>query len=133
MYTLATEGSQGITANFDPRDKGSDGLMTNENFYLAVQMDIQPEKEEIFHQIYREEHMRFMLEVPGITSVQRLESLHTHPKHLALYQIASPDVLDSPEYLLARDTGRWPSDVRPFTSNRARHIYRTIDFRSVGD
>jgi hypothetical protein len=44
---------------------------------------------------------------------------------VAIYEIDSPDVLLSKEWAAAAEKGRWPSEVRPFTSNR-RHIVRKV-------
>ena len=44
---------------------------------------------------------------------------------MAIYEIDSPDVLLSKEWAEAEEKGRWPSEVRPFTSNR-RHIVRKV-------
>ena len=43
--------------------------------------------------------------------------------YVAIYEIDSPDVLLSAEWAEAAEKGRWPSEVRPFTSNRS-HIVR---------
>ena len=44
---------------------------------------------------------------------------------VATYEIDSPAVLLSKEWAEAAEKGRWPSEVRPFTSNR-RHIVRKV-------
>ena len=44
---------------------------------------------------------------------------------MAIYEIDSPDVLLSKEWAEAAEKGRWPCEVRPFTSNR-RHIVRKV-------
>ena len=49
----------------------------------------------------------------------------SEPNYVAIYEIESPDVLLSKEWAAAAEKGRWPSEVRPFTSNR-RHIVRKV-------
>ena len=49
----------------------------------------------------------------------------SEPHYVAIYEIESPDVLLSKEWAVAAEKGRWPSEVRPFTSNR-RHIVRKV-------
>ena len=49
----------------------------------------------------------------------------SEPSYVAIYEIDSPDVLLSKEWAEAAEKGRWPSEVRPFTSNR-RHIVRKV-------
>jgi hypothetical protein len=47
------------------------------------------------------------------------------PSYVAIYEIDSPDVLLSREWAAAVEKGRWPSEVRPHTSNR-RHVVRKV-------
>jgi hypothetical protein len=47
------------------------------------------------------------------------------PKHSAIYEIESPEVLVSREWGEAVEAGRWPDQVRPHTSNR-RHTLRKV-------
>ena len=39
----------------------------------------------------------------------------------------SPEVLKSPEWADAVEQGRWPSEVRPYTSNRRHVLYRVME------
>ena len=45
------------------------------------------------------------------------------PRYSAIYEIESPDVLTSDAWASAVDQGRWPDEVRPYTTNR-RHVLR---------
>jgi len=80
------------------------------------------------------------LKVPGVLSITRTVMApltlalggetktivaENEPKHTAIYEIDSPDVLVSAEWAQACEKGRWASDVRPFTSNR-RHVLRKV-------
>ena len=47
------------------------------------------------------------------------------PTYTAIYEIDSPHVLTSAAWAAAVEMGRWPKEVRPFTSNR-RHIVRKV-------
>jgi len=49
----------------------------------------------------------------------------SEPHYVAIYEIDNPDVLLSKEWAEAAEQGCWPSEVRPFTSNR-RHVVRKI-------
>ena len=40
------------------------------------------------------------------------------PNYTAIYEIDSPDVLSSAAWAAAGELGRWPGEVRPYTSNR---------------
>ncbi len=50
--------------------------------------------------------------------------VENQPKHHALYQLESPEVLTSPGWAEAGDSGRWPGQVRPFTQNRRHALLR---------
>jgi hypothetical protein len=43
-----------------------------------------------------------------------------------MYEIASPQVLVSPEWAHAGEAGRWPSQGRPFTRNRRHRFYKIL-------
>ena len=84
--------------------------------------------------------MPLLKKVPGVGAVTRMK---TEPaafniggerkvldgagqaNYVAIYEIDSPAVLLSKEWAAAGEKGRWPKEVRPFTSNR-RHIVRKV-------
>lgn len=109
-------------------------------YVLIVSMDVEPEKEALFNEVYEREHIPHLLEVPGVVSVTRFtrEPLilsmagqqHTlvaegEPKYSAVYEIESPEVLVSQAWADAVERGRWPQEVRPYTTNR-RHVLRKV-------
>ena len=101
-------------------------------------MDVDPDKEALFDEVYDTEHVPNLLRVPGVRSVTRMEGepfavsiggeekrlSHDGPRHVALYEIDGPHVLVSKEWAAAVEAGRWPSEVRPFTRNRRHALYR---------
>ena len=111
-------------------------------FLLAVQMDVRPDHEDLFQDIYDNEHAPNLLQVPGVRSVRRFRradvlsmavggAVHElkfpgEPVFSALYEIDSPDVLTSEAWSRAVDLGRWSSAVRPFTSNRRYTLHQRI-------
>ncbi len=48
-----------------------------------------------------------------------------HPRYTAIYEIDSPDVLMTAAWAEAGEKGRWPAEVRPYTSNR-QHVVRKV-------
>jgi hypothetical protein len=109
-------------------------------YLFTASMDVEPDKEALFNEVYDREHVPNLLKVPGVISVTRmtLEPLtlgiggeqrrivvEGEPKHSAIYEIESPEVLLSKEWAAAVEAGRWPDQVRPHTSNR-RHILRKV-------
>ena len=109
-------------------------------YLFMVSMDVMKEKEALFNEVYDTEHVPLLLKVPGVRAVSRMKTELAavtiggerkvldgggEPHYVALYEINSPDVLLSQEWAEAAEQGRWPSEVRPFTSNR-RHVVRKI-------
>jgi len=115
--------------------------MAKEGKYLfVVSMDVDADKEDLFNEVYDKEHIPYLVEVPGVFSVTRLEKepltmsiggeqrtidMEDEPKYTAIYEIDSPDVLVSETWAAAVERGRWSSEVRPYTSNR-RHVLRRV-------
>ncbi len=108
------------------------------NYLFIVSMDVTPEKEALFNEVYDTEHVPLLLKVPGVRAVTRWKTEPaafmlggerkpldggTAARYVAIYEIDSPDVLLSREWAEAVEKGRWASGVRPFTSNRS-HIVR---------
>ena len=110
------------------------------NYVFMASMDVDPDKEALFNEVYDAEHVPNLLKVPGVRGVTRLK---TEPAafniggerkvldgggqatYLALYELDSPDVLLSKEWAEAGEKGRWPKEVRPYTTNRS-HIVRKV-------
>jgi hypothetical protein len=118
-----------------------DVIMPNTAKYLfVVSMDVAPDKEDLFNEVYDSEHIPYLTSVPGVVSATRstLEPLTMmlagekqtigsgdEPKYSVTYAIESPGVLLSDAWAAAGERGRWPTEVRPHTTNR-RHILRRI-------
>jgi len=108
-------------------------------YLFMVSMDVAPEKEALFNEVYDEEHIPNLLAVPGVLGVSRLkgqpfavsiggerkEMPAASPVYTAIYELASPEVLVSDAWAQAVEAGRWPGEVRPFTTNR-RHVLAKV-------
>ena len=110
------------------------------NYLFFVSMDVEPEKEALFNEVYDTEHVRLLLKVPGVVSVTRCVDepfdvviggerkrvvADGEPRYTAIYGLESPDVLVSEAWSRAVDEGRWPGEVRPYTHNR-RHVLKKV-------
>ncbi len=112
----------------------------NAKFLFTASMDIDPDKEALFNDVYDTEHVPKLMKVPGVLAVYR----HTlaplkismggevktivaegEPKYSAMYELESADVLLSDAWAAAIEEGRWPAQVRPYTRNR-RHTLRKL-------
>ena len=67
--------------------------------FLLVLMQPPPAFEEEFNAWYDNEHIPERLSVPGFETGLRFVSAFGHPRYLAMYDLAKPEVLESPEYL----------------------------------
>jgi hypothetical protein len=109
--------------------------------YLFISsMDIDPDKEDLFNEVYDTEHIPNILKVPGVISIRRfaLEPVDAgdstqdrnynpddEPRYSAIYEIEDPQIMVSDAWAEAAELGRWPTEVRPFTKNR-RHVLRRV-------
>ncbi len=108
-------------------------------YLFIASMDVEPDKEALFNDVYNNEHCPLLSQVPGVVSIARFEIqpltmimggetrtivVENQPKHHALYQLESPEVLVSQAWADAVDSGRWPDQVRPYTQNRRHALLR---------
>ncbi len=109
-------------------------------FLFTASMDVEPDKESLFNEVYDTEHIPALLKVPGLLAVTRFTlapltmsiggELKTivaegEPKYSATYELENAEVLSSPAWAKAVEEGRWPAQVRPYTRNR-RHTLRKV-------
>lgn len=106
------------------------------SYLFIASMDVDPEKEELFNEVYDQEHVPQLLQVPGVIAVTRLkgepfavniggerrEMPAESPVYSAIYEIESPEVLTSDAWAEAVEAGRWPGEVRPYTRNRNHRL-----------
>jgi hypothetical protein len=103
-------------------------------YLFIVSMDVAKDKEELFNEVYDTEHVPLLSKVPGVRGVTAAFNIAGErkvldgagaPTYVAIYEIDSPDVLLSREWAEAGEKGRWPKEVRPYTTNR-HHIVRQV-------
>ena len=109
-------------------------------YLFTASMDVDPEKEVLFNEVYDTEHVPNLLRVPGVLAVARSTlaplrmsiggevkaiAAEGEPKYSAVYELESAEVLTSPAWAEAVEQGRWPAQVRPYTRNR-RHTLRKL-------
>jgi hypothetical protein len=111
------------------------------NWIFTASMDVDPDKEAIFNEVYDTEHIPYLRKVPGVVSATRckLDTLRVTmggetktvdstgvPRYACILELTSPDVLTSPAFAQAVDAGRWPTQVRPFTRNRHHTLHEVM-------
>jgi hypothetical protein len=110
-------------------------------YLLSAAMDVEPGKDAIFNELYNDDHIRLLRQVPGVVSVARFKTeeltlvigggrrtivVDNEPAYRALWEIESPDVLTSGAWAKAVDSGRWPTEGRPLTTNRRFTLHRRV-------
>ncbi len=111
-------------------------------YLFFASMDVEPDREALFNEVYDEEHVPNLMKVPGVVSVTRIKAepfaisiggerrsvaVGGEPAYTAIYEIESPDVLVSKEWAEAVEAGRWPGEVRPYTTNRRHTLQKVIE------
>jgi hypothetical protein len=110
----------------------------NSRYLFVASMDVEPDKEALFNEVYDAEHVPYLRNVPGVHAAVRIESEpfvisiggdekrieRASPRYSAFYEIDGPHVLVSRDWAKAGEAGRWPGAVRPFTRNRRHALYR---------
>jgi len=110
-------------------------------YIFIASMDVEPDKEALFNEVYDTEHLPNLLKVPGVISAKRYVSVPFEvsiggerkavsagePRHSAIYELESPGVLVSDAWAKAVETGRWPTHVRQHTRNRRHELRRILN------
>lgn len=100
---------------------------------LMVMMEVEAEYEEEFNRWYDEEHLPERTACNGFLSGRRFRlidgSPNGQPRYLAIYELESPDVLQTDEYLKMVPPSKWWASLLPHvrvTRNTYREITRTL-------
>ncbi len=80
--------------------------------------------EAAFNVWYDREHVPALARVPGVLCARRFRTSGDGPKYVALYHLASPEVVNTPEWKRASESTSMPQHVRDQISNRLRLICR---------
>ena len=97
--------------------------MLGRQIYTAA-MSITADREALLNEVYDTEHVPALRAVPGVIAIRRYRRVSpAGRRYLAVYEIETPDVPTSPDWLAARDLGRWPTEVRPYISGLHNGLY----------
>ena len=114
--------------------------MPIETTYAAIaSMDVPAEKEDLFNEIY-DEHVTFLIEIPGVGSVTRMKGVPFEisiageiksmpapgPVYTAICELDTPEVMQTAEWAEAVEEGRWAAEIRPSTRGRTHSMYRIL-------
>ena len=112
--------------------------MSKSKYFFIVSMNVKSEFESLFNEVYDKEHIPYLLEVPGVNKVTRGQGVPfmfsiggetksmdaSSQKFVAMYEIENPDVVNSSEWSVAVEKGRWSTHVRQHTSERSHFMYK---------
>lgn len=91
-------------------------------FHYIVETDVSEASEEEFNAWYDTEHLPGLARVPGTISAKRYLRLTGKPRYIACYELVSPAVMESQEWLAVRHTA-WSSRIRPMFLNTVRKLF----------
>ena len=114
-----------------------EAIMVKSKYIFIVSMNVKKECEDLFNEVYDDEHIPYLLKVPGVNKVTRgkgtpfslsiageTKSMNApNQKFVAMYEIDNPEVVNSTEWSLAVEEGRWSTQVRQHTSERTHFMY----------
>jgi hypothetical protein len=101
---------------------------------LMVWCDVPADKEPEFNRWYNEEHLDERLSVPGFLSAARYEAVKGGPKHLAVYELESADVMQSAAYKkVSQNPTAWTQKIGPnaIATTFIRNVYTMIHPKAV--
>ena len=90
---------------------------------LLNAMNIAPEREAEFNDWYDKEHIPALAAVPGVLCARRFRSTSGNRKYVALYHLATPEVVESDEWKQARQSD-WTSRLQPHFRDHLRLVLR---------
>lgn len=96
---------------------------------LLVMMEVDPAHEEEFNRWYEQEHIPERVACPGVLSARRFVAVEGDLKYLALYDLESPDVIESPAYQKLRAVSPWAKKVRETVVKMVRNVYVEIPIK----
>jgi hypothetical protein len=102
--------------------------MTTGGGLLLVMVDVDPEDEEELNRWYRDEHIAERLAIPGFRRARRFKAVEGSPKYLALYELDSPDVVQSGAYKHMKGAGQtgWTDRIEAKYKRFIRNVYVCI-------
>ncbi len=96
---------------------------------LVVFTDVDSEQDSDFNAWYNQEHLPERLSAPGFLDGARYEAVKGGPRYLAVYELESPEALQSSEYLRqSQNPTEWTKRVSPTAIGRGsvRNVYTQI-------
>ena len=98
-----------------------------------VYADIDPELDAEFNNWYNQEHIPELLSMPGYLSAARYEAVKGGPRYLAVYELESPEALETAERKAARaKESEWTKRIGPHRAGR-NYVHNVYTQRYPGE
>lgn len=98
---------------------GSAALTGKTPYVFWVMMDVEPQREGLFNELYDAEHLPLLLKLAGCVNAVRYRTAAAgEPRYLCAYEVERADLPMSKLWNDTSDIGRWKPEVRPYTSNK---------------
>jgi len=101
---------------------GSQSSFGAGKYLLLAFVDVPKHQERAFNDWYDYDHIPKICSCPGFLGARRFVAIEGEPRFLAVYDLATPDALATPEFQATRGWGPFATDV----SNFARGLYEEI-------
>jgi hypothetical protein len=93
-------------------------------YSMIITFEIDPKDEAEFNDIYDNDHIPTILQLPGLVEVIRFKDAKPNEKgflvYSAIYFTTTENLHETPEWKKLSDTGRWMPVIRPKVKSRAR-------------
>jgi hypothetical protein len=90
---------------------------------LVTLLDVaEPDQDEAYNRWFNDEHVAARMQCRGFKSVTRFRAIEGGPTYLAIWELASPEAMVTPEYLGARSGEALTIADHP----RSRSVVRTV-------
>ena len=90
---------------------------------LMVTIEVDPAHDAEFNRWYDEEHVPERMACPGFLLARRFRSTGNPMKYLALYELESPQALETPEYLTMKVSSPWRERTKEYRLSNERDVY----------
>lgn len=98
------------------------------DYILMIQLEVEEAHADEFNRLYDEDHMASLLAVDGVVSGRRYELERdgdNQLRYLSIYEVESPEVLESEAWQQAATTPGWMT-VRHHITDRRRGVFRKM-------
>jgi hypothetical protein len=103
-----------------------------DRFALVTLLDVgEPDGDDAYNRWFNEEHVPARMRCRGFKSVTRFRAVEGGPRYLAIWELAAPEALETPEYVGARAREAQTISDHPRSRSVVRTVYKEVS-RAVG-